>query len=98
MNDKNSLESFVSDIDKIVFGELSVQFERDDCDDEYKELLFLAQMLVQADYSQESQGLVKKVISKVQKNDEMADDELDMVAGGVNMNKMTDEEGKKGGL
>ncbi|GAB6181629.1 hypothetical protein JCM14036_29480 [Desulfotomaculum defluvii] len=98
MNDKNSLESFISDIDKIVFGESNVLFECEHGDVEYKELLFLAQVLVKADYSQESQGLVKKVISKMQKNGEMEDDELDMVAGGININIISDEKGKKAGI
>jgi len=98
MSDKHYLESFISDIDKIVSGESIISSECDDSDEEYKELLFLAQVLAKADYAPESQGWtekMKKMIANTRENGEMEDDELDMVAGGVNINDIL---GKKSGI
>lgn len=97
MSDKYSLKSFITDIDKIVFGELNIPSECDD--EEYKELLFLAQVLAKADYTLESQDRIKKIKEiSTRENDEMEDDELDMVAGGVDLNALLGERGKKDGI
>lgn len=95
MNNKHSLQSFLSDIDRILDGELIAPFEGADCSHEYKELLFIAQMLAQADYTPGNQDQAKKMIADIKAQGELEDDELDLVAGGVNMNNMVDKKGKK---
>ncbi|WP_347489119.1 hypothetical protein ABDB91_18150 [Desulfoscipio sp. XC116] len=98
MCDKHSLESFIADIDKIVSGESGSSSEYEGCDEEYKELLFLAQMLAKADYTPENReriNRIKKMLSAIPENGEIEDDELDMVAGGVNLNDILD---KKDGI
>jgi hypothetical protein len=94
MSEKYSMNSFISDIDKIISGEVSISVEYEDCDEEYKELLLIAQALVEADFTSECQSRIKKKNSTVLESGELDDDELDMVAGGVNLNKMSDEEEK----
>lgn len=99
MSEKNFLELFIIDIEKIICGEMKIPSEYQHCDEEYKELLYLAQLLVKADYTTKSQDwmekTMKKVISSIQKTGELEDDELDMVAGGVNLNEILDEYKKK---
>ncbi|KJS18305.1 MAG: hypothetical protein VR69_00990 [Peptococcaceae bacterium BRH_c4b] len=101
MNKKHSLKSFVLDIDKIaLYDEAVIPAECEDCDEEYKELLLLAQLLAKADYTTKSQGrmenMMAKIISNARKDDQLEDDELDMVAGGVNLNEMSDKKKEKG--
>lgn len=101
MNKKHSLESFISDIDKIVLhGETIILSNDGDCDEEYKELLSLAQLLAKADYKTKSQESMEKMMAKLnsntQKNNELEDNELDMVAGGFHLHQMLDEKKKKG--
>lgn len=84
MNNKYSLEAFNLDIDRIASGESSVLSEYEDCDAEYKELLQTAQLLAQADYSKESQMGADKLLARLMKKGELEDDELDLVAGGLN--------------
>lgn len=74
------LKSFLAAVDKIVSGQPVKPSEYEQFDKDDKELLFLAQML--ADES-----------STIQK-DELEDDELDMVAGGVNRNVISDQNNK----
>ncbi|HBV99463.1 MAG: hypothetical protein JL50_02495 [Peptococcaceae bacterium BICA1-7] len=98
MSKKYSLDSFISDIERIALhGGTVTQSEVDDCDEEYKELLLLAELLAKVNYTAKSQGRVEKVmaemISNAREDDELEDDELDMVAGGRNLNEMPD--GKK---
>lgn len=100
MNKKHSLDSFISDIDKIVlYGGSITQSDGEGCDEEYKELLSLAQLLAKVDYTTKSQGWMEKVMAKIISNaredNELEDDELDMVAGGLNLNEMLDEKKKK---
>lgn len=85
MDKKHSLDSFVSDIDKIMLnGGKITQSECGDCDEEYKEILLLAQLLAKVDYTAKSQGrmeeMMVEIISNIRKDDELADSELDMVA------------------
>lgn len=98
MNAKHSLESFISDIDKILSGESIIPCECDDLDEEYRELLLLAQLLVKADYTitnkDRVEKVVKRIISNASKDGELLDDELDLVAGGVNLSEMLDEKNK----
>jgi replicative DNA helicase len=98
MSEKHSLASFISDLDKIVSRESIIPSEREDCAQEEKELLFLAQILVKADYATESSGRIKKMISHIRENGELEDDDLDLVAGGLNLNASDIEKGKKDGL
>ncbi|MTI83400.1 MAG: hypothetical protein FH756_05715 [Firmicutes bacterium] len=97
MSEKHSLESFISDIEKIVSGDTINPPDYEHCDEEYKDLLSIAQMLTNADYSTKSQRLLEKIISRDMENGEV-DDDLDMVAGGLNLNDMSGEKGKKNGI
>ncbi|SHH18265.1 hypothetical protein SAMN02746098_00382 [Desulfosporosinus lacus DSM 15449] len=96
---KNSLELFNLDIEKIISGEIIVSSECQDGDEEYKELLLLAQLLAKADYAQKGQDRAKKILEKAVPSshvyDELEDDELDMVAAGVNLDLMSVEYEKK---
>lgn len=96
MNKKHSLKSFISDIDKIaLYGEAIIPAECEDCDKEYRELLLLAQLLAKADYTTKSQGrmenMMAKIISNAREDDQLENDELDMVAGGLNLNEALDK-------
>lgn len=99
MREKNSLKLFISDIEKIISGEITISSEYQHWDEEYKELLFLAQLLAKADYTPKSQDqmetMLKKVIHNTHDFDELADDELDLVAAGVNLNEIPVELKKK---
>ncbi len=88
-------ESLTADIDKIIAGELTVSSEDEPYDDERRELLRLAQLLAQADFSAEPSDRIKKLWSELHNNDQLEDDELDKVAGGVNLNAVLDQEKKK---
>ena len=83
MNQKYNLEALNLDIDKIASGESIVLSEYQDCDAEYKELLQIAQLLAQADYAKESQTGADKLLTRLMKNGELEDDDLDLVAGGT---------------
>ena len=74
------LESFLAAVDKILSGEPVNSSEYKDWDEESKELLFLAKTLAE---------------SPPNINDELADDDLDMVAGGVNPNGIFERKDKK---
>lgn len=74
------LASFMAAVDKIAAGERVRPSEYKDWDEEAKELLFLAQVLAE---------------SPPNINDELADDDLDMVAGGVNPNGIFKKKDKK---
>ncbi|HBW37650.1 hypothetical protein [Desulfosporosinus sp. BICA1-9] len=99
MREKNSLKLFISDIEKIISGEITISSEYQHWDEEYKELLFLAQLLAKADYNQKSQDqmetMLKKVIYNIHDVDELDDDELDLVAAGVDLNIIALENKKK---
>ncbi len=94
MNEKHDLDSFVSDIDKTISGESIVSSD----DKEYKELLRLAHLLVKADFNPPSPNLKKKIWEIICKKDELEDDDLDMVAGGLNANAILDEKNKRNGI
>jgi hypothetical protein len=92
MNKKRSLASLISDIDKIVlYGKTLIFNEGEDCDKEDKEILLLAQLLAKADYSIKSPNFTEKIFSNARRDDELIDDELDMVAGGLNTNEILDD-------
>lgn len=99
MRGKNSLKLFISDIEKVISGEISISSEYQHCDEEYKELLFLAQLLAKVDYPLKSEDLMEATIKKVTDNihdlDELKDDELDRVAAGVNLNEILLEDKKR---
>lgn len=84
MHDNYNLEAFILDIDRIASGELIVQTEYEQCDAEYKELLQVAHLLAQVDYSRESQRGAEKLLARIRKKGELEDDDLDLVAGGTN--------------
>jgi len=95
MNERYSPDSFIADIDKIISGESIIMSECEDGNEEDKELLLLAQILAQADYAPESQSRSEKMFANIRENGEMQDDDLDMVAGGINMNDILGARGKK---
>lgn len=95
MNEKRCLESFVSDIDKIITGQPVTPATNKDCDQEYQELLVVAQLLATADYTEECQRAKSKVAKIIHRSDELEDDDLDMVAGGANPNSLPEEQLKK---
>ncbi|MGI6647517.1 MAG: hypothetical protein ACOX5W_00230 [Bacillota bacterium] len=88
MLENNGLEAFISDLDKIIFGEPIDPSEYEQYDTEHKELLYLAQLLAQADYTPETRGARERLWSKMHKNGELEDDDLDLVAGGVNLHEL----------
>lgn len=89
------LELFNADIDKILSGELVISPEDRHSDEEYKELLILAQLLAKADFFSEIEGRKEKIWASIQKSDELDDEELDMVAGGLNFNEQFDDQDNK---
>ena len=91
---EHELESFVSDIDKIISGESIVPSD----DKEYKELLRLAHLLAKTEFNPPSPNLKKKIWEIIGKKGELEDDDLDMVAGGLNANAILDEKNKKNGI
>ncbi len=74
------LASFLAAVDKIVSGERLRPSEYKAWDEEAKELLFLAQALAE---------------SPPNIDNELADDDLDRVAGGVNPNGICEKKDKK---
>lgn len=84
MNDKQCMETFILDIDKIVSGESVKLSDYEHCDVEYQEMLLIARLLMQADYTQESQGGAARVRANIPSQGQLEDDDLDLVAGGVN--------------
>lgn len=84
MNNKQCMETFILDIDKIVSGESVILSDYEHCDVEYQEMLLIARLLTQADYSQESQDGAARVWANIPKKGQLKDDDLDLVAGGVN--------------
>lgn len=96
MIEKHGLEAFISDIDKIISGESIIPSACKQGEEEYKELLGLAEILSKADYT--NQNTMEKIWANICRKDELPDDELDMVAGGVNPNAMLDGKDKKNNL
>lgn len=92
---EHDIESFLLDIDKVISGKLDISSASDYKDREYQELLMVAQMLTKADFSAESPEREKRIWSNLQQDGQLEDDELDMVAGGLNLNAMLDEHEKK---
>ncbi|MFZ7101731.1 MAG: hypothetical protein ACOWWO_03605 [Peptococcaceae bacterium] len=88
MNEKNCLQEFLADIDKIISGEPVSAAEGEQDNLEYQELLSLAKLLVKADYTPGKNQ---------EQSCELADDDLDMVAGGLNLNGLLTEKDKKYG-
>lgn len=91
------LESFLADIDKIISGETTIPSAYEHCAEEYNELIALAQLLTKADYATEDGR--QRVWQNINKNrtGEIDDEDLDMVAGGVNL-QILDEKNKKNGI
>ena len=56
MPEIDGLEAFISDLDKIIIGEPIDPSEHEQYDAEHKELLYLAQLLAEADYTPETRG------------------------------------------
>jgi hypothetical protein len=84
--------AFMLDIDKILAGEPVVVSEQDQ---EYQELLMLAQLLAAADFSRADPEREERIWSKLHQDGRLADDELDLVAGGLNLDALLAEEEKK---
>lgn len=95
MLEYNGLEVFISDLDKIISGEPIDPSEYEQYDAERQELLWLAQLLAQADYTPETRGARERLWSKMHNYGELADDELDLVAGGVNLHELFEKIIKK---
>ncbi|MDD2422377.1 MAG: hypothetical protein PHC60_02075 [Heliobacteriaceae bacterium] len=83
MNGK--LEAFNTDLDKIISGGAVTPLWDDE---EYRQLLALAKRLYEADFSPESRMQIKDLLLKTNKNRELEDDVLDLVAGGLNLNEI----------
>jgi len=88
MLENNGLEAFIADLDKIIFGEPIDPSEYEQYDAERQELLCLAKLLAQADYTPETQGARERLWLKMHNFGELADDDLDLVAGGVNLQEL----------
>lgn len=95
MKGKHCLNSLIAHIDKIISGQSIPSSEYANCDEEYQELLGLAQLLAKAEYTSEKQN--GKPLSEISKRGELADDDLDMVAGGLNANGLFEEKDKRNG-
>lgn len=93
MMEKHCLEMFIADIDKIVSGESVISSACAHGGKEYRELLGLAERLARADYTGRSR--MEKIWADLCKIDELQDDELDMVAGGVSPDAVRGETDKK---
>lgn len=91
------LELFLADIDRIVSGEATIPSTDEHCGEEYNELIALAQLLTKADYATEDGR--QRIWQNINKNQagEIDDEDLDMVAGGVNL-QILDEINKKNGI
>lgn len=98
MMGKNRIESFIANIDKILSGDLVIPAEYMCSDEEEKQLLFLAQLLARADYAGPKHSSMEELWSSIQRGGQLEDDELDMVAGGLNENAILDEKNKKDGI
>lgn len=92
---ENDIKTFVLEIDQIVSGELDISSAGDGHDQEYQELLMLAQVLAGADFAAESPEREKRIWERLHKSGQLQDDELDRVAGGLNINALLDEHKKK---
>lgn len=97
MNEKECLGKFMADIDRIITGEQITLAEYEHYDAEHKELLSLARLLVRVDYAKENRGAKERIWSKLYNSTELADIDLDMVAGGVNLNGVEERLNKKNG-
>jgi hypothetical protein len=74
------LKSFLASVDKIVSGQPLKPSEYEQYDKDDQELLCLAQLLADGSWARQ--------------NDELADDELDLVAGGANSNTIFTKDNK----
>jgi hypothetical protein len=92
---EHDLNAFMLDIDKIFAGEPVVVSAGAGQDQEYQELLMLAQLLAAADFSSEDPEREERIWSKLHQDGRLADDELDLVAGGLNLDALLAEEEKK---
>lgn len=95
MLENDCLDVFLADIEKIISGESISSTEYGPYDAEHQELLFLAQLLTKADYTPETGVGKKRLWSNIYKKGELEDDDLDLVAGGVNLDELFDEINKK---
>ncbi len=95
MIEKDEMKSFVSDIDQIISGKMVISPDSGHQDESYKELLLLAQLLAKADFTADPPERLKKLWADCIKEAELEDDELDMVAGGVNPDALPDNKGEK---
>jgi hypothetical protein len=96
MMEKHCLKMFIADIDKIISGESVIPFACEHGGEEYQELLGLAELLAKADYTSKSR--MEKIWANFCKTDELQEDELDMVAGGINPDAVLGEKDNKNNI
>lgn len=97
MMEKHCRGSFFEDIDKILAGELDIPAEYKGSSEEDQELLYLAQVLARVEYAAPNSNGMERLRSQLNNNGRLEDDELDMVAGGLQLDAL-DERNKKNGL
>ncbi|HHV71392.1 MAG TPA: hypothetical protein GXX38_02120 [Clostridia bacterium] len=95
MSEKDWMELFDKELDKIIAGEPIIPSEYDSFNEKCKELLVLARLLAKVDYTTENRAGMGRIWSRIRLNEELEDDALDLVAGGLNLNEVIDEKEKK---
>jgi len=90
MTSKNKIKAFIQDIEGIVSGK-QAQSSQHNIEPEYRDILTVARMLAEADYSDKAQAAANKLIAEFKSGDQLEDEDLDMVAGGTNTNALIDE-------
>lgn len=91
MTEKDCPASFTADIDKIISEEISIPLPPGHNGDEYREMLFVAQLLAKTDYVEETKAARERIRSNIQNNGQLDDEDLDLVAGGANLNAVFDK-------
>ncbi|MDD3852448.1 MAG: hypothetical protein PHD40_02180 [Syntrophomonadaceae bacterium] len=95
MTSKHKLKTFIQDIERIVSGKQVPSFQHDNIEPEYRDILTIARMLTDADYSDKAQEAANKLKAKSKSADQLEDEDLDLVAGGTNTNALEDEYDKE---
>ena len=85
MGAKDFVHLFNQEIEKIIAGG-PLSLPNEEVAEEDQELLTLAKLLHEADFSKDSRLHIEDIFSKNNTNTELGDDELDLVAGGRSIN------------
>lgn len=76
----------LADIDMILSPDFAEAPEYQPDDQEHRGLLKLARILAKVDFSPKNRKSFEDFVRKIQKDDELEDSELDLAAGGVDLN------------